>query len=348
MFTDLVCEYVQRWVEPVDKFRASIMAAVVETATSFIDASTAHAPRLAAHLKNLAVQELNQANNEATSRLDKLLQIERSPSTENHYLFDTLNKIRNDRITSQINSMPPSDGHPGFVKKDDVIAMLKSSIGNDSNESQEVDDVIDMLSAYWKVAAKRIIDGVGMTITDAFFSTERMERLEQRLSSDVMATEDSDLLQLFKQDAAREQRRAVLTSIVERMRRAKARIDSDVCMRSWSYAFGGGGGGGSGKGGARGGGEGKAVEAEEEEEEEGEEEEEEEEEEQEETPKRRKLGNEAGVESTSSSNGFSTYGAQPSGGFPFGAKVPGSVRRKAPAKATGAFTFGSSGGKSRR
>ena len=332
MFTDLVCEYVQRWVEPVSKFRASIMAAVVETATSFIDASTAHAPRLAAHLKNLAVQELNQANNEAVSRLDKLLQIERSPSTENHYLFDTLNKIRNDRITRQINSMPSSDGHLGFVKKDDVIAMLKSSIGNDSNESQEVDDVIDMLSAYWKVAAKRIIDGVGMTITDAFFSTERMERLEQRLSSDVLATEDSDLLQLFKQDAAREQRRAVLTSIVERMRGAKARIDSDVCMRSWSYAFGGGGGG-SGNGGARGGGEGKAVEAEEEEEEE--------EQEQEETPKRRKLGNEAGVESTSSGNGFS--GAKPIGGFSFGAG-----RRKVPAKATGAFTLGSSGGESRR
>jgi hypothetical protein len=233
VFTELVCEYVERWTEPANKFRESMLKAATDAAILFIETSAAHAPRLAARLKALAVHELDTANSEAEARLDKLIQGERAPSTENHYLWDTINKIRNERITTQINSMPSDYGHDGFVGKEAVIAMLKSSIGNDSNESQELQDMIDLLSAYWKLAVKRYIDEVGMAITDVFTSDERILGIERTLSDAVVMMEDTDLQRLFKQSASQEQRRAELTSAVARLRTAKQRIEEDD-IAAWS------------------------------------------------------------------------------------------------------------------
>ena len=77
-------------------------------------------------------------------------------------------KIRNDRTEKQIMAISDAVVYDytksvvkGHVKKTEVTAMLKSTFsGNTSHESQEVQDMLDMLSAYWKVAAKRYIDEV--------------------------------------------------------------------------------------------------------------------------------------------------------------------------------------------
>ena len=67
----------------------------------------------------------------------------------------------------------------GYVKKTEVIALLQSTMdGNASNESQELQDMIDMLSAYWKLARKRYVDNVGQTITDLFTSPDLLKRLQ--------------------------------------------------------------------------------------------------------------------------------------------------------------------------
>ena len=232
VFTELVREYVQRWVEPAKVFRESVLAAFHEAAASFIEKDAAYAPRLAAHLKVLATQELDKANADAVFRLDKLLKGELIPSTENHYLWDTINKIRNQRVIEKINSLCSPDGHDGLVEKAAIIAMLQSSIGDDSNESQEIQDMLDLLSAYWKLTAKRYIDEVGMTITDVFASNERIAAMESALSDAVVMAADADVQRLFKQSASHEQRRAELTSAVARMRAARQRIDEDDTMGS--------------------------------------------------------------------------------------------------------------------
>ena len=58
-------------------------------------------------------------------------------------------------MEKKVNSIQPHSSAPLYVLKSSVIAMMKSDLGNDSNESQEVQDMIDMLAAYWKLAAKR-------------------------------------------------------------------------------------------------------------------------------------------------------------------------------------------------
>ena len=120
-----------------------------------------------------------------------------------------------------------------MVQKANIIALLQSSIGDDSNESQEIQDMIDLLSAYWKLAAKRFIDEVGMTITDVFTSDERLLGMERRLSDAVLMAEDADLQRLFKQSASQQQRRAELESAVDRMKEAKQRIEEND-ITAWS------------------------------------------------------------------------------------------------------------------
>jgi hypothetical protein len=79
---------------------------------------------------------------EAEEQLATLLEQEKRPCIENHYLWDTITKIRNERLEHTIKNLTGLRGEPENVRKGDVIAMLKSDGGNDSSESQEVQDMI--------------------------------------------------------------------------------------------------------------------------------------------------------------------------------------------------------------
>ena len=60
-------------------------------------------------------------------------------------------------------------------------------IGNKSNETQEAEQMCDLLHAYWKVAAKRVIDYVPMTI-----DTEMLQPAIHQLQTVVIQHLGSD------------------------------------------------------------------------------------------------------------------------------------------------------------
>jgi len=159
----------------------------------------------------------------AGKRLEKLLEPENLPSTENHYLFDTINKIRNKRMADKIKALP-NQGGAGCVNKDTIIAMLQSNIGNDSNESQEVQDMIDFLAAYWKLAMKRYVDEVCMVVTDSFTAPGRIDEIETKLAEAVLSTDDQSLERLFRMERHIERRRLELEDTRTKMVAARKRI----------------------------------------------------------------------------------------------------------------------------
>ena len=147
--------------------------------------------------------------------------------TENHYLWDTINKIRNERTAKKIDGLAPDPNDQSLVRvsKATLKAMLNSDIGNDSNESQEVQDMIDMLGAYWKLASKRYIDAVCMTVTNAYTSPQRVNDLEERLNRAlVTGIDESALERMFAPDAKRERTRAEKLRLLAAMEAARARI----------------------------------------------------------------------------------------------------------------------------
>ena len=99
-------------------------------------------------------------------------------------------------------------------------------IGNDSNESQEVTDMIDMLSAYWKLATKRFIDNVCADVDEALTASERYDELHVRLQETFVFADDAGtkLQGLFREDPLRRTRRERLQTEVSVLREAQQRM----------------------------------------------------------------------------------------------------------------------------
>ena len=85
-------------------------------------------------------------------------------------LMGTINKIRSARFAKAIDAAVLSaEERSTHDIKSAIMGHFAAMhmIGNDSNESQEVTDMIDMLSAYWKLATKRFIDNVCADVDEA-------------------------------------------------------------------------------------------------------------------------------------------------------------------------------------
>ena len=146
VFTAQMRQYVQLWEQPTRDFQCDVQQLLDDAASYIVQAHTSKLPRLADKLGLQLHDHVQSCAAAAKARLETLLEPENLPSTENHYLFDTINKIRNQRMEDKIKALPDQET-AGHVHKDTVIAMLRSNIGNDSNESQEVQDMIDFLAA---------------------------------------------------------------------------------------------------------------------------------------------------------------------------------------------------------
>ncbi|KAH9882663.1 hypothetical protein J1614_000899 [Plenodomus biglobosus] len=82
--------------------------------------------------------------------------------TVNHYFADTLSGIRQERVVARLEATGFYDGC-GF----DMNKVLKSV--HLSNEDQAVNDIHDILKAYYKVALKRFTDNVVLQVTERYF-----------------------------------------------------------------------------------------------------------------------------------------------------------------------------------
>jgi hypothetical protein len=224
LFSKIMQEYVQRWAGPAETFRAAVSASFVAAAGLLIKRETETHPALQSRLITDVTAFVESADTLATERLDQLIYTELLPSTENHYLWDTLNKIRDQRVTKKVEEM--STIKDGWVDKKAVLALLKSDLGNESNESAEVTDMIDMLSAYWKLAVKRYIDEAAMVIASTYTRPECIVRLQSKLDEHVLSTDPDRLVQLFRQNPALQRRRQQLTDTITRLSNAKSRIDA--------------------------------------------------------------------------------------------------------------------------
>jgi len=234
VFTSLVTDYVRLWKEPTDVYRESVKELM---STIVLSLTTKHSNTFSQLERwvNVILQDFFTRNHEQlVLRLDKLLEQECSPSTENHYLWDTINKIRNERTRKKIEEMAdaqvyssPRLSQCGYVKKTEVIALLQSTMdGNASNESQELQDMIDMLSAYWKLARKRYVDNVGQTITDLFTSPDLLKALEAEIHGKIIGIGEEELAVLFVQSKQIKVQRMALDEKIKMMKKAKARLEA--------------------------------------------------------------------------------------------------------------------------
>jgi hypothetical protein len=82
----------------------------------------------------------------------------------------------------------------------------------------------DFLSAYWKLAVKRYIDEVCMTITDSYTAPTRIEDIDSKLTEAAMQVDDQKLEKLFQMESYVEHHRSELEDTRAKMMIARDRM----------------------------------------------------------------------------------------------------------------------------
>lgn len=117
------------------------------------------------------------ATQDAASQLAAILADERGGilQTVNYYFADTLAATRQDRVLKRLQKLGPEDGNV-------ITVNLKSlaSTAHLSNEDQAVNDVHDILKAYYKVALRRFTDNVVIQVVERIISAPKVRSRTSR------------------------------------------------------------------------------------------------------------------------------------------------------------------------
>jgi hypothetical protein len=125
--------------------------------------------RISTNILTRLWDELTGKYRQAIAHVEFLLKIERAgtPMTLNHYLNDNLQKCRQQRFKEALAGKTLEDcSHGEVIRVSDL-----SYRDNMSNAEHTVQDLHDILQAYYKVARKRFVDNVCMQGADHFLVT---------------------------------------------------------------------------------------------------------------------------------------------------------------------------------
>ncbi|KFY67375.1 hypothetical protein V496_01566 [Pseudogymnoascus sp. VKM F-4515 (FW-2607)] len=108
----------------------------------------------------------NAAHDAAIVQLSQIIGDERSGilQTINHYFADTLAKTREERVLDRLKKVGLEDGQYQTI---DLAAITRAA--HLSNEDQAVNDIHDILKAYYKVALKRFMDNVVLQVIERIY-----------------------------------------------------------------------------------------------------------------------------------------------------------------------------------
>ncbi|KFY88242.1 hypothetical protein V498_06867 [Pseudogymnoascus sp. VKM F-4517 (FW-2822)] len=108
----------------------------------------------------------NTAHDAAIVQLSQIIADERSGilQTINHYFADTLAKTREERVVNRLKGLGLQDGEYQTI---DLAAITRAA--HLSNEDQAVNDIHDILKAYYKVALKRYMDNVVLQVVERIY-----------------------------------------------------------------------------------------------------------------------------------------------------------------------------------
>lgn len=226
VFKALMASYTSLWEPAAKEFQQDLSSSVRKAGLHFLDAHVRGYVRNSRLLQTFSKEfELFMGNLDTSTAKEISNVLEREihrPLTMNHYLWDNINKLRDKRMLNKLNKLTTNE--EGMISKDLIVQALKSDVGNDSNESQEVDDMLDMLKSYWKLAKKRFVDDICGIVCDAYTSATFLKNVVQAVDGVVSGLEDSRLQSLFKEQDALITKRADLQKKIERLEDALERI----------------------------------------------------------------------------------------------------------------------------
>lgn len=163
----------------------------------------------------LIIDKLRKAYTRAMEHALFLLQIERSgrPSTYNHYFNSEVQKKRMERLEAIIERQPKTYDKAGNTYASTLN--LRSLVGDKNNMQQVCEDILDVLSSYYKVSRKRFVDVICRQVIGHFLLEGDESPLRIFSPELVMGLDTEKLEMIAGEDSETKNRRAMLESEVK-------------------------------------------------------------------------------------------------------------------------------------
>lgn len=158
----------------------------------------------------------------AAIQLDQILLDERGGilQTINHYFADTLANTREERVLARLKNLGLEDGGTYTI---DLAAITRAT--HLSNEEQAVNDIHDILKAYYKVAMKRFMDNVVVQVVERHYLGS--DSAVKAISPEYVGTlSDRDLSDIAAESYATSSTRNEVVHRLERLLRALSLAES--------------------------------------------------------------------------------------------------------------------------
>ena len=160
-------------------------------------------PRLKLHSVYKLRDVADTVYNTKTADLMQCMEREFAPFTQNHYLYDCIQKKRNERIERKCVAMAAAAEKAGFAS--DLSQQIKAIFRQStrlSMEDHKLNEMEVILDAYGKVASKRIIDEIPMIAKNmfkAFFQECRPSMTATDSELEILMHEGNDIALRRKQ-----------------------------------------------------------------------------------------------------------------------------------------------------
>jgi interferon-induced GTP-binding protein Mx1 len=226
VFVSFMTEFVGRWREPAGQINQVVLQIVKQVLTGVVERVVPEQfPALRGKMQSSFDAALESAFVGFRTAIREIFDRERTPMTKNHYLMDTVNKIRAERFTKNLGIafQPGPDGVSRIWDGDAVMAILNTHIqnaqGNASNRSQEAQDMVDLLAAYWKLALKRFTDNAAQVVDQHL--VRKLPGLCKQNMLVLIKSDEAMLKSMFATPPSLEKQREECKQRVERLRIAQ-------------------------------------------------------------------------------------------------------------------------------
>jgi len=214
VFTQLVSSYCREWHAPMQKLTLQTRQAVQAFLKKAINFDLPPHPRYRKAIEQRVLDFSESCFSDMEHAMATEMKLESDhPSTLNHYLYDTLIKLRTKPLIQTFTGMADADGK---IDVEHALSVLKNyGVGLKSNQEQEAIEMQFALAAYMKVAKKRFIDSIPRIVHSRFLLP-----LSERMIPDITLTDD-ELEQLLGESRSIARRRKDLMAKEKSLREAK-------------------------------------------------------------------------------------------------------------------------------
>lgn len=198
LFDAIVADQIEKeWLDPTMNM-LEFTAVLMETASKkFINEMKMikSLPSLTGYLIRRSCEVVETIKNDTEEEVSKFIEREKTPYTQNHYLFENLSKLRTQRLLDEVlSSVALHGGIDNKASTDDLSSAIQGIF--ERNQKRSIDDHMseemhNALDSYGKVAFKRFVDTVPMICIQIM---QRFPKLINNILSDLTDSEIEKLV----------------------------------------------------------------------------------------------------------------------------------------------------------